>query len=329
MSDTHSFSIQGGGSGTYGSLIIDGNGDWTYPLNNGAANVQALNTGDQVFDNFVVDVDDGNGGTTTANVSISINGEDDNIAPVANDDSFGQDSIFLNFDDLPTSQVIPTGYGGFDWYANTSTNSNNDLAVYNYGNSYSANNVAIPWYGPEETFIERVDGGDFVFEGAFFGTNQSYVSPITLVGYNDGAVVGTYTFSQPAGNGYQYVAPNLGTIERLEIDSNSGGWWRMDVATFTVGGAGTDEDTARTIDAADLLANDTDADGDVLSLASVSLVAPWGQRSRSISTGMLYMIQQGRRYCRRWNWMRLLQTVSPTPFQMEMVALILQRSRWK
>ena len=75
--DTHSFSIQGGGAGTYGTMSVDASGNWTYNLNNGAANVQALDSGDVVVDSFVFEVDDGNGGTTTANVDINVNGQDD------------------------------------------------------------------------------------------------------------------------------------------------------------------------------------------------------------------------------------------------------------
>lgn len=76
-SDDHSFSIQGGGAGTYGTMSVDANGNWTYNLNNSAANVQALNSGDAVVDSFVFNVDDGNGGVTTANVDVTVNGEDD------------------------------------------------------------------------------------------------------------------------------------------------------------------------------------------------------------------------------------------------------------
>ena len=36
--------------GTYGSLVIDPGGSWTYTLDNGAANVQALGAGAQPVD---------------------------------------------------------------------------------------------------------------------------------------------------------------------------------------------------------------------------------------------------------------------------------------
>lgn len=75
--DTLGYTVSGGGTGTYGSLVVDAAGDWTYTLDNAAANVQALDSGDAVLDSFTVTVDDGSGGVTTAAVDITVNGVDD------------------------------------------------------------------------------------------------------------------------------------------------------------------------------------------------------------------------------------------------------------
>lgn len=83
-SDDHSFAVQGGGSGTYGTMSVDANGNWSYNLNNNAANVQALDAGQSVVDSFVFNVDDGNGGSTTANVDVTVNGADDGTTHVMN-----------------------------------------------------------------------------------------------------------------------------------------------------------------------------------------------------------------------------------------------------
>ena len=74
------WAVNGGGVGTYGSLGVNQNGLWTYTLNNEAANVQALAAGDDVTDTFTITVTDGQGGSDTQNVAISINGTND--APV-------------------------------------------------------------------------------------------------------------------------------------------------------------------------------------------------------------------------------------------------------
>ncbi len=76
-----------GGSGSVtedGTMSVDANGNWTYNLSNGAANVQALDAGQSVVDSFVFNVDDGNSGVTTANVDVTVNGADDGTTHVMN-----------------------------------------------------------------------------------------------------------------------------------------------------------------------------------------------------------------------------------------------------
>ena len=68
------------GTGAYGSLTVDQNGQWTYTLNNGASNVQSLAQGQTVQDSFTVQVDDGNGGIATQTVTVNIAGTND--API-------------------------------------------------------------------------------------------------------------------------------------------------------------------------------------------------------------------------------------------------------
>ncbi|WP_198424644.1 VCBS domain-containing protein, partial [Geomonas paludis] len=52
-------------------------GSYTYTLNNGAANVQALKDGQVVQDTFTYSVSDGHGGTASATLTININGTND------------------------------------------------------------------------------------------------------------------------------------------------------------------------------------------------------------------------------------------------------------
>ena len=71
------FRVQTAVAGTYGSFSIGASGNWTYALNNGAANVQALNTADHVSDNFTVLSKDG---SASQSVSVALTGTND--APV-------------------------------------------------------------------------------------------------------------------------------------------------------------------------------------------------------------------------------------------------------
>ncbi|WP_417431651.1 DUF5801 repeats-in-toxin domain-containing protein [Kiloniella sp.] len=67
--------------GTYGSLTINADGNYTYILNNGAANVQALANGQTVSETFSYRMEDADGDSDTATLRIFIKGTND--APVA------------------------------------------------------------------------------------------------------------------------------------------------------------------------------------------------------------------------------------------------------
>ncbi len=65
------------GATTYGDYTIDAAGNWTFQLNNALPAVQALNNGDTLNDMFQVTTLDG----TTHNVTVTINGANEPIAP--------------------------------------------------------------------------------------------------------------------------------------------------------------------------------------------------------------------------------------------------------
>lgn len=65
-------------AGSYGSLSVDDDGNWTYTLDNDSASVQALNDGDNVSDTFTVQVSDGLE-TATEEVTVNIAGDSDSV----------------------------------------------------------------------------------------------------------------------------------------------------------------------------------------------------------------------------------------------------------
>ncbi|NMK50638.1 RTX toxin, partial [Achromobacter sp. Bel] len=75
--DTHTWTVNNGGKGTYGSFSVDGSGNWTYNLDNANKDVQGLKSGQSITETFTVTVDDGNGGVVTKDVTVTINGTDD------------------------------------------------------------------------------------------------------------------------------------------------------------------------------------------------------------------------------------------------------------
>ena len=67
-------------SGTYGTLTLGANGQWTYALDNSNPNTNALAQGESATDVFSYTASDGHGGTATTTLSIAITGTND--APV-------------------------------------------------------------------------------------------------------------------------------------------------------------------------------------------------------------------------------------------------------
>ncbi|MBT0963986.1 beta strand repeat-containing protein, partial [Denitromonas iodatirespirans] len=66
---------------TYGSLVLNADGSYTYTLDNTNAAVNALNDGETLTDSYTYTLTDGDGTSTTATLTITINGTND--APVA------------------------------------------------------------------------------------------------------------------------------------------------------------------------------------------------------------------------------------------------------
>jgi VCBS repeat-containing protein len=71
------FAIKSALNGDYGTLTVNQNGDWTYDLANGQANVQALAQSETVTDKFQVQVIDQFGAFDTETVNITVNGTND------------------------------------------------------------------------------------------------------------------------------------------------------------------------------------------------------------------------------------------------------------
>ncbi|BBN53388.1 hypothetical protein TRE132_15130 [Pseudomonas chlororaphis subsp. aurantiaca] len=81
---TATWTINGSPTGTYGSIAVDGTGQWTYTLANGtdgvASAVQSLKAGESHDEVFSVQVSDGLGGVDTQLVTVTVTGSND--APV-------------------------------------------------------------------------------------------------------------------------------------------------------------------------------------------------------------------------------------------------------
>ncbi|MBD1558886.1 hypothetical protein HC752_18285 [Vibrio sp. S9_S30] len=86
VNDTHTWSVNGSDTGTYGSIAVDANGVWTYTLANDSDAVQNLAAGQTEQDTFQISVFDG---TETVTKTVTIDVEGSNDAPSITGDVSG------------------------------------------------------------------------------------------------------------------------------------------------------------------------------------------------------------------------------------------------
>ncbi|RUY94814.1 hypothetical protein EN974_22975, partial [Mesorhizobium sp. M7A.F.Ca.CA.001.12.2.1] len=72
-------------AGSYGSVTINGDGSYNYVIDDANPTVDALNVGGSLTDSFTYTVSDGQGGTSSTTLTITIHGTDD--APIAANDT--------------------------------------------------------------------------------------------------------------------------------------------------------------------------------------------------------------------------------------------------
>ncbi|PQZ60421.1 hemolysin, partial [Achromobacter sp. MYb9] len=77
------------GDAKYGTLVDNGDGTWSYQLNNSLPAVQALNNGDTLTETIRYTITDADGDTSTAELTITINGQTDAPPVVTPEDGDG------------------------------------------------------------------------------------------------------------------------------------------------------------------------------------------------------------------------------------------------
>ena len=130
--------------GTYGTASINDDGEWVYKLNNGNADVRALNSGETLTDTFVVDVNPASGRAKTQTVTITISGRTDVLGTNGPDGSLGDASTSDN-------QAI----FGFNSGDTLTGGSGDDLLVGGYG----ADTIDLS-AGGTDTVVYRINSSD-------------------------------------------------------------------------------------------------------------------------------------------------------------------------
>ena len=80
FTDGHTWLVDGGGVGKYGTMSVDGDGNWIYALDPLNLETQALAENQQEFETFTIAVNDGNGGTNAIMITVEVLGTND--API-------------------------------------------------------------------------------------------------------------------------------------------------------------------------------------------------------------------------------------------------------
>ncbi len=227
--DTLSVVSAGTYSLAYGTLVVNADGSYSYRLDNSDAAVEALNDGDRLTETFTYSISDGHGATATAKLTVTINGHTDNRVPVAADD--------VNF---VREDGVPDAVAG-NVLANDSDADGDTLSVVSAGTYSLAYGTLV--VNADGSYSYRLDNSDAAVEAL-----------------NDGdRLTETFTYSISDGHGATATAKLTVTINghtdnRVPVAADDVNFVREDGVPDAVAG--------------NVLANDSDADGDTLSVVS-------------------------------------------------------------
>ena len=225
-------------AGTYGSLTLNADGSYTYNASNTSA-IDSAATGSHPIDTFTYTVSDGDGGTTTQTINITI----DRPPVVVTESGAAVESA---------SASGTAGIGGTGGLAGDSDPDGDSLTITAVGGV--AGNVGVAVAGTYGSLTLNADGS--------YTYNASNTSAI------DGAATGshpidTFTYTVSDGEGGTITQTINITIDRPPVvvtESNSVVESASDSGTAGIGGTGG-------------LAGDSDPDGDSLTITAVGGVA--------------------------------------------------------
>ena len=160
-------------TGTYGSIALV-NGTWTYTLDNTAANVQALDAGDQVTDSFTFTASD----NTTQVVTVTINGADDSAVVAGSfSSSVTEDGTSTATGTLSISDV--DGDDSPSFADDSQSGTYGSIALVNGTWTYTLYNTAAN--------VQALDAGEQVTDSFTFtaSDNTTQVVTVTINGSDD------------------------------------------------------------------------------------------------------------------------------------------------
>jgi VCBS repeat-containing protein len=187
--------------GTYGSVVINANGTYTYTLDNNDADTQALSTGQTVTDNFDYTVVDAHGTTGTASLAITIAGSTDRVTIY----SSATYTLATGEDDL-----VLTGTGNINGTGNSldntiTGNSGNNILDGGLGADILAGGLGNDVYYVDDigdnVINEQLTGGtDSIFSSVNYSLGGRYVENLTLTGTSNLTATGNTLSNVLTGN---------------------------------------------------------------------------------------------------------------------------------
>jgi len=223
------FAIKSALNGVYGSLTINQNGNWTYNLANGQANVQALAQGETVTDTFQVQVTDQFGAFDIETVNVTVHGTDDAptvsaSAPSANLVEAGTGAGW-QFATLNAPYANPQAFGINDAGEIVGSANNGTSGFLYSGGAYTTLNIPATIATVADDINNAGDIVGYYYSGGpnnhgFFYSGGSYTTlddPLgassNATGINDaGEIVGFYNSGGP-NHGFLYSGGSYTTLD--------------------------------------------------------------------------------------------------------------------
>ena len=173
------------------TVVVDSNGNYSYDPSS-ASVLQSLAVGENLVDSFTYTISDDNGGTSSATVTVTVNGLND--GPIANDDTNSTDedtaingNVLSNDSDVDATDVLTV-------IASDNTSANGATVVVDSNGNYS--------YDPSNASVLQslvageslVDSFTYTISDGNGGTSSATVS-VTVNGVNDGPIANDDTDS--------------------------------------------------------------------------------------------------------------------------------------
>ncbi|WP_447577399.1 VCBS domain-containing protein [Achromobacter kerstersii] len=238
--DTHTWSVNNAGKGTYGTFSVDATGKWTYNLDNTSTKVQALAAGQQVTDTITVTVDDGHGGTAQQVITITVTGTND--APTIGGVTTG--AVKEDGTQVITGQLTKTDVDATDTHTwsvnNAGKGTYGTLAVDSTGKwTYTLDNANAKVQALADG-QQVTDSITVTVDDGHGGTAQQVVT-ITVTGTNDAPTIGGVVSGGVTEDGTQVVS---GQLTKTDVDTTDTHTWTLNNAgkgtygSFVVDAAG-------------------------------------------------------------------------------------------